>query len=50
MDDRYNIDPKQHRQSIKKLATLHFDHAIFGHGEPIKGEASAKFAELAKRL
>jgi len=50
MDDRYNIDPKQHRESIKKLATLHFDHAIFGHGEPIKGEASAKFAELAKRL
>ena len=50
MDDRYNIDPKQHRQSIKNLATLHFDHAIFVHGEPIKGDASAKFAELAKRL
>jgi len=50
MDDRYNVDPKQHRESIRKLATLHFDHAIFGHGSPIKGDASAKFADLAKRL
>ncbi|HEX9341664.1 MAG TPA: MBL fold metallo-hydrolase [Thermoplasmata archaeon] len=50
MDDRYNVDPKQHRESIKKLATLHFDTAIFGHGEPIKGNASAKFADLAKHL
>lgn len=50
MDDRYNVDPKQHRESIKKLATFHFDTAIFGHGAPIKGGASAKFAALAKRL
>lgn len=50
MDDRYNVDPKQHRESIQKVAALHFDHAIFGHGVPIKGGASAKFADLAKRL
>ena len=50
MDDRYNVDPKQHRESIKKLAKFHFENAIFGHGEPIKGNASAKIADLAKRL
>ncbi len=50
MDDRYNVDPKQHRESIKKLAAFHFDHAVFGHGVPIKGGANAKFADLVKRL
>lgn len=50
MDDRYNVDPKQHRESIKKLAKLSFDVAIFGHGPPIKGRASAKFVALAKQL
>jgi len=50
MDDRYNVDPKQHRESIKKLAKLSFDTAIFGHGPPMKGRASTKFADLAKQL
>ena len=50
MDDRYNVDAKQHRESIKKLAAFHFDNAVFGHGTPIKGGASAKIADLAKRL
>ncbi len=50
MDDRYNVDPKQHRDSIKKLSKLHFDNAVFGHGPPIKGGASVKIAELTKRL
>ncbi len=50
MDDRYNVDPKQHRESIKKLAKFHFENAVVGHGSPIKGGASAKFAELAKRV
>jgi hypothetical protein len=50
MDDRYNVDPKQHRESIKKLAKLHFENAVVGHGAPIKGGASAKFVDLAKRL
>src|SRR5947208_1697948 len=50
MPDKYNVDPKQHRLSIKKLATLHFENLVMGHGTPIKGGASAKVAELAKRL
>ena len=50
MDDRYNVDPKQHRESIKKLAKLHFENAIVGHGAPIKGGAIAKVVDLAKRL
>jgi len=50
MPDKYNVDPKQHRQSIKKLATFHFENIVMGHGAPIKGGASAKVAELAKRF
>lgn len=50
MDDAYNVDPEQHRASIKKLATFHFESAIFGHGIPIKDRASEKFTELAHRL
>jgi glyoxylase-like metal-dependent hydrolase (beta-lactamase superfamily II) len=50
MDDRYNVDPKQHRESIRKLAKFHFENAVFGHGAPIKGGASAKLADLAKRF
>ncbi len=50
MDDRYNVDPKQHRESIKRLATFHFENAVFGHGKPIVGGASAQFVGLAKRL
>lgn len=50
MDDAYNVDPRQHRESIKKLAALQFENAVFGHGRPITGGASAQFAALAKRL
>lgn len=50
MDDQYNVDPRQHRESIKKLAALHFDNAVFGHGRPILGGASAQFVALARRL
>src|SRR6266705_3037795 len=50
MPDKYNVDPKQHRQSIKKLATFHFENIVMGHGAPIQGGASAKIAELAKRF
>lgn len=50
MDDKYNVDPKQHRESIKKIARMHFENLIVGHGKPIVGGASAKVAELAKRL
>ncbi len=50
MDDQYNVDPRQHRESIKKLASFRFDNAVFGHGKPILGGASAQFVTLAKRL
>ncbi len=50
MDDAYNVDPRQHRESIKKLATFHFENAVFGHGRPILGGASTQFAALAKKL
>ncbi len=50
MDDQYNVDPRQHRESIKKLATFHFENAVFGHGTPLLGGASTQFVGLAKRL
>ncbi len=50
MDDRYNIDPKQHRESIKKLAQFDFEHLIPGHGDPLIGNASKKLKELVKKL
>lgn len=50
MDDTYNIDPKQHRESIQRLARLAFEAAVVGHGEPIRAGASRKVQELAKRL
>lgn len=50
MDDRYNVDPRQHRESIRKLAAFHFENAIFGHGAPIKGGASKQFQDLAGKL
>jgi glyoxylase-like metal-dependent hydrolase (beta-lactamase superfamily II) len=50
MPDKYNVDPKQHRESIKKIAAFHFENLVMGHGAPIKGGAAAKVAELAKRL
>lgn len=50
MDDRYNIDPRQHRASIRKIAVLEFENAIFGHGPPIKGAAARKVRELAAKV
>jgi glyoxylase-like metal-dependent hydrolase (beta-lactamase superfamily II) len=50
MDDQYNVDPRMHRESIKKLAGFRFENAVFGHGNPIIGGASAQFVALAKRL
>ncbi len=50
MDDRFNVDPKAHRQSIKKLATFAFENLVVGHGTPILGGASARVGELAAKL
>jgi glyoxylase-like metal-dependent hydrolase (beta-lactamase superfamily II) len=50
MDDKYNVDPKAHRESIKKIARFSFENLIVGHGAPIRGGASGKVAALAERL
>src|SRR3989449_4593792 len=50
MDDRYNVDPKQHRESIKKLAGFDFENLVMGHGAPIIGGASQRVKGLAARL
>jgi glyoxylase-like metal-dependent hydrolase (beta-lactamase superfamily II) len=50
MDDAYNIDPKQHRESIQKVARFGFETAVVGHGEPLTKDASQKVKELAHRI
>ena len=50
MDDRYNVDPKQHRESIRKLVGFEFENLVMGHGAPIIGGASKRLKELAARL
>jgi len=50
MDDRYNVDPKQHRSSIKKLAAFEFENLVMGHGSPLLGGASRHVKELAALL
>ena len=36
--------------SVKKLAGFQFDTVVFGHGEPVEGNAAALVAELAESL
>ena len=50
MDDRYNVDPKQHRESIRKLATFDFENLVMGHGSPILGGAATRVKDLAARV
>jgi glyoxylase-like metal-dependent hydrolase (beta-lactamase superfamily II) len=46
----YTADMAQAHQSVKKLAKLKFERAIFGHGEPIDKGASQAIAKLAGTL
>jgi glyoxylase-like metal-dependent hydrolase (beta-lactamase superfamily II) len=46
----FNVDPRQARESAKKLAALDFDIACFGHGEPLLRDASAALRSLASQL
>lgn len=46
----FNVDRRQARESVKKLAALDFDVACFGHGEPLLRDASAALRSLAARL
>ena len=50
MDDQYNIDPKQHRESMKKLARYDFESLICGHGPPIRSGAGKQLKAVAAKL
>jgi glyoxylase-like metal-dependent hydrolase (beta-lactamase superfamily II) len=47
---QYTADMAQAHQSVKKLAKLTFQRAVFGHGEPIDKSASQTIAKLASAL
>lgn len=47
---QYTADMAQAHQSVKKLAKLTFQRAVFGHGEPIDKDASQAIAKLAGTL
>jgi len=47
---QYTADMAQAHQSVKKLAKLKFERAVFGHGEPIDKAASQAIAKLAATL
>jgi glyoxylase-like metal-dependent hydrolase (beta-lactamase superfamily II) len=47
---QYTADMAQAHQSVKKLARMTFERAVFGHGEPIDQGASQAIAKLASTL
>lgn len=47
---QYTADMNQAHQSVKKLAKLNFQRALFGHGEPIDKGASQAIAKIAGTL
>jgi glyoxylase-like metal-dependent hydrolase (beta-lactamase superfamily II) len=47
---QYTADMAEGHQSVKKLAKLKFQRAVFGHGEPIDNGASQAIAKLAGSL
>ena len=47
---QYTTDMAQAHQSVKKVAKLKFERAVFGHGEPIDKGASQAIAKLAGTL
>ncbi|HJX08927.1 MAG TPA: MBL fold metallo-hydrolase [Candidatus Binatia bacterium] len=47
---QYTADMARAHQSVKKLAKLKFERAVFGHGEPIDKGASQAIAKLAGTL
>ncbi len=50
MSDNYNIDPEEHRHSIKKVAAHEFDSLIVGHGPPRASGASKELRAAADGL
>ena len=47
---QYTADMTQAPRSVKKLAKLKFERAVFGHGEPIDKGASQAIGKLAGTL
>jgi len=47
---RFTPDIAQANDSLRKLATHSFETAIFGHADPVEGNASALIATLAAGL
>lgn len=47
---QFTADMALANESIRKIAGLNFETAVFGHGEPIEEGASAAVAELAATL
>ncbi len=50
MSDVYNIDPTEHRHSIKKVAAHDFERLIVGHGKPLADNASKSLKEIIAQL
>ena len=50
LPDGVNVDPRQHRRSIKKLAEYDYDVILFGHGPPIMEDGRARVAAPAAKL
>jgi len=50
MQDSFNIDPKAHRESIRKLAQLDFEALIVGHGNAFATGQSKVMKRLAANL
>jgi glyoxylase-like metal-dependent hydrolase (beta-lactamase superfamily II) len=46
----FTADREQAKESIRKLASLEFEVACFGHGRVLKGEANLRFRRLAEKL
>lgn len=50
MSDDYNIDPQQHRHSMRKVADHEFEALIVGHGAPIATGASDELRRIVASL
>ncbi len=50
MVDRNNIDPAEHRDSMKKIAGFEFEALIVGHGEPMTSGARDRLREAVAKL
>ena len=46
----YTEDPQEARRSLRRLAALEFEVALFGHGSPIRGDAHLAFRQAVERI